>query len=701
MRVLLVASGYPFDADGNFGDSHLVSLGSYLQAHTAAQVTIIDLDYEQQLPDPAPDRIFDPSFEVVGVSCYSSFDYLKSFYLAVEIRRRNPDAILVAGGYHPSARPQDFLGEESPFDYVVVGEGERPLARVVRAAARGERVDRLLGPDPVAELDSLPPLDWQLLDRYRPWAHRIGGQVTLALSRGCPFQCAFCMEGAKGSRGWRSYSPARAEQELVRLHSWLDLTDWTVFLTDPVFGFRRAWRREMLERIARLDLPVAKYWALGRADVLEPGDLELFHAAGFGLGFGLESGDPAMLRVIQKGGAGDEATYLQKFEDLADRANAIGFPWGANVIAGHPGETPESLARSAAWCERLFGRHARPTGFLSVDPYRFYPGSPIDHELASYEERHGTRVHRPRWWDYSEPSFNAGWVDPSRSLDYRTRERLTRELFGPLVGKIHQCYGYDGDSADYFRRSTQEQVDLMRDAAQLPNIRDYCLWRRLTGQSHEDARTDPEAMTLLARERRRVVEELLATTEGSQELAQALVEEPRERYVDETHLASAWQDVALPLPGGGPSTLSAIHAYAVNYQLLELGSGDRLLELGGGAGYGAALAARVVGETGRVRSVELDPELSSLAAVHLKRWSWAVVEAGSATPRAGFNKVVFCFAVERVDPAFLEGLPVGARLLAPVLNADGVQSLTLWVRDADGLHRSEHDEVVYGLDRDE
>jgi radical SAM superfamily enzyme YgiQ (UPF0313 family)/protein-L-isoaspartate O-methyltransferase len=699
MRVLLVATGYPFEADGNFGDTHLVSLGSYVQAHTEARVSIVDLDYEQQLDDPAPQRVFDPDFDVVGVSCYSSFDYLKSFYLAVEIRRRNPGAILVVGGYHPSARPQDFVGDQSPFDYVVVGEGERPLVRILDAVARGEELDRVLGPDPVQELDSLPTMDWTLLDRYRPRARRMGGQVTLALSRGCPFQCAFCMEGAKGARGWRAYSPARAQQELTRLHEWLDLTDWTVFLTDPVFGLRRAWRREMLERLARLRLPVAKYWALGRADVLETDDLALFHAAGFGVGFGLESGDPAMLRIIQKGGVGDEEDYLHRFERLADGANGLGFPWGANVIAGHPGETPESLARSAAWCENLFGRHARTTGFLSVDSYRFYPGSPIDHELATYGERFGTRVHRPRWWDYSEPSFNAGWVDPSHSLDYRTRTRLTRELFGPLVREVHRRFDYQGAAADYFRRSTAEQVELMGAAAQLPHIRDYCLWRRLTGQSTEDARRDPEAVNLLVRERRRVVHRLFARRELDPRLRRGLVVEPRERYVDEEHLTAAWRDVAIPLPGGGSSTLSAIHAYAVNYQLLALASGDRLLELGGGAGYGAALAARVVGETGFVRSVELDGGLCAMAREHLSRWPWTQVVQGPARWIQGFNKVVFCYAVERVDAIYLEGMKIGDRLLAPVLDAHGGQSLTLWVRDEDGLQRSEHAEVLYGLDR--
>ncbi len=699
MRVLLVASGYPFEADGNFGDTHLVSLGSYLQAHSSAQVSIIDLDYEQHVDEPAPERVFDSDFEVVGVSCYSSFDYLKSFYLSVEIRRRNPGAILVVGGYHASARPDDFLGDDSPFDYVVVGEGERPLVRIVEATMRSERLERVLGPEPVGELDSLPPLDWHLLDRYRPHARRIGGQVTLALSRGCPFQCAFCMEGAKGSRGWRAYSPARAEQELQELHRWLDLTDWALFLTDPVFGLRRSWRTEMLERLARTPLPVSKIWALSRADVLEPTDLRLFHAANFGLGFGLESGDPTMLGIIQKGGADDEAAYLRRFEELADEANAIGFPWGANIIAGHPGETPDSLERSAAFCSSLFSRHERPTGFLSVDPYRFYPGSPIDHELVTYEQRYGTRVHRPRWWDFSEPSFNAGWVDPSGELDYRTRERLTVELFGPVVRDVGSRYGYDGPSADYFRRSTVEQVDLMQDEAQLPHIRDYCLWRRLTGRSSEDARFDPEAVERLARLRRTTVDRILGDADVTDALASALRDEPRERYLEEAYLASSWQDVALPLPGEGEATLSAIHAYVVNYGLLALGPGDRLLELGGGAGYGAAVAARVVGETGQVLSVEIDETLASLAHGHLERWPWANVEAGPASWRPGFDKVIFCFAVKQVDPIFLDGLPVGGRLLAPVVDGQGRQTLTCWQRDAEGVRRSEHGEVEYVLDR--
>ena len=64
-----------------FGDPHLVALGSHLQSRTGAKVELIDLDYERFLPSPDPGRVFSREFSVVGVSCYSSYDYLTAFYL--------------------------------------------------------------------------------------------------------------------------------------------------------------------------------------------------------------------------------------------------------------------------------------------------------------------------------------------------------------------------------------------------------------------------------------------------------------------------------------------------------------------------------------------------------------------------------------------------------------------------------------------
>lgn len=700
VNVLLLSPGYAFARDGNFSNTHLVALGSYLQARTDARVQIIDLDYEAKLPAPAPQRMFSTEFDLIGISCYSSYEYLKSFYLGVEIRRRHPSACLVVGGYHPSARPSDFTGPESPFDHVVMGEGELPLARIVVALEQRKRLsERIFQPEVVEELDSLPPLDWTLLDRYKPIARRIGGQATLYLSRGCPFRCVFCMEAAKGIRTWRAFSPERAEAELLNLHRYLDLSGWKLFFTDPLFGIQREWRREMLARIDRLALPVTKYWALTRADILDESDIPRFHRANIGLGFGLESGDPAILKIIHKGG--DPAAYLEKFLALARLASEIDFPWGANVIAGHPGETPQSLTRSAEWIGEMIRSTPAPTGFVSIDPFRFYPGAPIDQNFAHYASTYGTVVHRERWWNYSEPEFTSEWVDPSRELDYRTRTRMTAELFLPLVEDLARRYAYRGPGSDYFRRSVDVQAQILGRRARLGTLHRYFLWRGLTGHRVDDIRRDGEIAAMLLGEREAAVARVEAQFgEFPSAVREALIAVRRELFVSADQLWRSSQDEALPLTQDGLSTISALHAYGINYRLLALSEGDHLLEFGGGTGYGAAIAAQVVGRGGRVISVEVHEALARLAGENLAQTPQVTVMQQLDGAPAGVTKIVFCFAVEAIPEVYLAALPVGGRLLAPLVGDDGAQTLTLACKTDAGVTLSAHGSVRYVPRRD-
>lgn len=713
VSVLLISPGKSSRPDGNFGDSHLVALGSYLRARTNAKVEVIDLDYERFLPAPDPQRVFSRDFSVVGISCYSSYDYLTAFYLGREIRRRNPGAILVTGGYHASARPGDFLHlpgseleEPSPFDHVVVGEGELPLARIVAAATRGERLpQKVLGPEPVDDPDELPPFDWSLLDRYRGIARSVGGQFNVPFSRGCPFHCSFCMERAKGESRWRAWSPARAEQELLRLDRWLGLKDWKLFIADAVFGLKPAWRHEMLERLERLDLGFDKIWTLSRVDLLGPGDVERYHRAGFGVGFGLESGDPAMLRRIGK--TRDVEGFYERFEDLAKTAARVGLPWGANVIAGHPGETPESLQRSARFTERLFLETENLTGFLSVDPFRFYPGSPIDGQRQHIEEQFGTRIHRPRWWNYSDQVFTSEWVDPSAGFDYRQKERLTARLFEPVVRGIAERFAYRGAARDYFRRSVARACEVLRPSRRLRTLADYHLWRGLTGQGRTRLIDDPEARVLFCRAREQSVAQIGEQRDvaAPRRITTAVIDEPREQYVPPDKVLQSWQDVVVPLLPDGQATLSALHAYLFNYTLLDLEEGDRLLEVGSGTGYGAAVAARIVGPEGQVVTFEIVPELAAEAERNLAgRQNVTVLCGDGLTPATlpVFNKAVFTCALGQVPRQYLDALPENGRLVVPLLAGDNdrPQVLTRFTRTGGRLCVTEHGSVRYVLARD-
>ena len=85
---------------------------------------------------------------------------------------------------------------------------------------------------------------------------------------------------------------------------------------------------------------------------------------------------------------------------------------------------------------------------------------------------------------------------------------------------------------------------------------------------------------------------------------------PREQFVPLDEILPSTRDEAVRLDGTGEATVSAMHAYARSFTLARVAAGQRVLDLGGGTGYGAALLSRVVGDAGVVVSVELDGALT-------------------------------------------------------------------------------------------
>jgi protein-L-isoaspartate(D-aspartate) O-methyltransferase len=705
VRVLLLWPGSEGPASGNFGVPQLVLMATYARQKTGAHVDIRDLAAEQLgfgRVDLASLFAGDDGrgYDIIAFSVYSSFDLLKCEALAELARERYPDALIAAGGYHASARPLDIVHDGSAFDVCVVGEGERPLVTMIESVQGGAPLRHtILGPDPIDDLDVLPPSDWSYLARYRKVARRVASQAQVYLSRGCPFDCAFCMERAKREVSWRSLSVERALLEITSLHEFLDLRTWTLYLADALFGMKRSWRRGFLEALARADLPIEKIWLLIRVDLVEDEDLRLFADANCGLGFGLESGDPSLLATIRKAGRLD--TYLERMRDVSAWARERDVPWGANVICGHPGETPGTLERSAKYLRELFLDPKGVTGFLSVDPFRLYPGSPIDAERADWESRFGTKFHRPEWWQDGDQEFLAEWVDPSSELDWSTRERLQHELIGPVLAGIEDNFVYGGRAREYFLRAVRDQAALSRPATRLHYRARYYAWLRYLGMRQRAERLRAEDATLgeLARARRRVWRPQVAERarlEATHPVLDVLERVPRERFVPLDFLAESTRDEAVTLDDSGLATVSAMHAYARSFTLLDVHPGWTVLDLGGGTGYGAAILSELVGPEGCVISVELDPALSARAGALVPPNVRCVqgdahVPAAWAVDPARVDAVTVGFALEAIPDAWTRALRVGTPIVVPLVTG-ATQHLH---RVVVGEGRERHEEVAY------
>lgn len=700
-RVLLVWPGGLFEHSKSFGVPHLLGLAGSLRRDDV-DVSVVDLDLERAFGPVDLARVASHHYDLVGLSCYSSFDYLKVMVIAGRLRRLAPKARIVVGGYHPSARPQDFTREDSPIDYVVVGDGERPLRRLVDALVRGRPPeDRVLSVDPTQDIGTLPPTDWSLLARYRTVARKMASQAQIHLSRGCPFSCAFCMERAKRCTAWRAFEPERAVEELHRLDSFLDLSSWTLFVTDALFGLTKRWRRAFLEELVRKPIRARKVWLLARADLLERDDLALMARANVAPGFGLESGSPSQLARIHK--AGSAEAFLAHFRDVARWARDLDLPFGANVIVGHPGETEATVRESHAFLEQVFLDGHATTGFLSIDPFRLYPGSGIDQDLDTWVKTTGMRAHRYPWWEDGDQDFLSEWVDPSAELDFRRSLTLRFELFGPLLRKIASRFAVNDAEAAYFRRSVDDAVAQHEPRRHLRILGLWHLWNELTEviPNAREAVVGDREIARVAREARKQALEAPRFDGIPSGLREALVQVPRERFVRTEEIDRSAEDCALPLSDTKRSTVSALHAYAASFRALGLEEGDSLVDLGGGTGYGAAIAAHVVGERGSVLTVEVDEALVALALENLAGEANVRVVRADAHDVAswrGARKVSVGFAVEHVPEAWVEALAEGGKMVVPVGRPES-QTLTLVERDAAGVKSTNLGPVRYVPDR--
>jgi protein-L-isoaspartate(D-aspartate) O-methyltransferase len=155
---------------------------------------------------------------------------------------------------------------------------------------------------------------------------------------------------------------------------------------------------------------------------------------------------------------------------------------------------------------------------------------------------------------------------------------------------------------------------------------------------------------------------------------------PREAFVPVELVRLAYDDAALPI--GDDQTISQPFIVAMMCELLELGGGERVLDVGTGSGYAAAvldeLAARVV-------SIERIPVLAAQARRALELTGHADVEVrvadGSlgAPDRAPFDAISVAAATDRVPPALYAQLAPGGRIVLP-LGGPGGQRLVRIVR---------------------
>jgi protein-L-isoaspartate(D-aspartate) O-methyltransferase len=175
-------------------------------------------------------------------------------------------------------------------------------------------------------------------------------------------------------------------------------------------------------------------------------------------------------------------------------------------------------------------------------------------------------------------------------------------------------------------------------------------------------------------------------------VAEAFAEVPRHVFVPEVGPAAAYRDEAFVIkcgPDGIPVSSSSQPAMmAIMLDQLGLEPGHRVLEIGTGSGYNAAVMSAVVGTQGQVVSIDIDPELversrASLASAGYEHVTLLCADGGFGDPAgAPFDRIIVTAGAWDIAPAWLEQLTPGGILVLP-LSIRGIQLSVALQRCAD------------------
>lgn len=282
--------------------------------------------------------------DVLGFTMMT-YQYLSTFEIIADLKRRFPAIPVVVGGPHVSAVEAEVLSQCPVLDHAVAGEGElamrdlclgRPLEEISGLHSRVQGEIRSGPPRQFpADLDQFP------FPRFRSYSlERYTNEVEISTSRGCPHKCIFCSVPNHMGHAIRYRSATNVGDELKYFY---DRGVRSFQIGDDNLLANRRRIRELFDHIEerRFEGAVIRCGQGIRADLLSEDMLVRMKRAGFKqLGIGVESGSDRVLEVVCK------HLKVKQVDEAVARACALGFDVTLMFVVGTPGETLQDVKKS-------------------------------------------------------------------------------------------------------------------------------------------------------------------------------------------------------------------------------------------------------------------------------------------------------------------------------------------------------------------
>jgi len=355
----------------------LAHISGYVKKYISCEIKCIDAKFEQKNAEKLIREICDFNPDIIGVSSYT-YEMEETSLLAKKTKEALPDALLVLGGNHISAIPEETLKDIPEIDVGIIGEGEKTMLEICRSLFHKKNfsgvpgivfknhdgniiINKRVG---FEDLKNFPMPAWDLLPKAK--------EYFVQTSRGCPFKCNFCLN-PNGN-----IIRTRLIEDIIEEISFLieEFKPKRISFGDEAFGADKKMTHQLLDRIIELNIGNKVSWDV-QTHVKFIDDeliLKMKRAKVAKVSIGVESGNDEILKAMGKMINKEEA--IKTFSKLKEYK----IKTGAFFIFGHPNETEKTI-----WQTIRFAAKINPTEpiFAIMVPL---PGTKIA-EYASKNEK--------------------------------------------------------------------------------------------------------------------------------------------------------------------------------------------------------------------------------------------------------------------------------------------------------------------------
>ncbi len=364
MNILLVRNGNRGDINTRLPESlnkvrgilpplGIAYIASVLEKE-GYKVKILDAMALNLTPKEVRDEIANEAADIVGVTAMTS-----SIREALDVLRLAKEAgsITVIGGAHLAVYPKETLSYDF-IDYGIIGEGEYPFLNLVKAIEEKRPIKDISGliykegrgvhvnesyihlnldeiPFPARHL--LPMEKYSSIISLHP-------VTTMISSRGCPYQCGFCFKSPSDTK-YRTRSAKNVVDEMEFIVKEYKVKE--IMFYDDTLTLQREHIVNICNEILRRGLRLS-WESPTRLDNIDFKLLQLMREAGcIRLRYGIESGDPRILKLMNKG------INLSMAKEVFNWTKKVGIETFAYFIIGYIHETPETMKNTISFAKSL------------------------------------------------------------------------------------------------------------------------------------------------------------------------------------------------------------------------------------------------------------------------------------------------------------------------------------------------------------